>query len=259
MIRRLALALVLVPALTLLLGAFVDASADTISDGDFGSWSFGSTVTPEPGYPGVGSGTATVQSAGGNPGADVLYTIAYNYAIVNEYGVKTDYSTTANLQDKAWTLTTDAKYHGGLQSQNFGLVVQQGDSIWASRSNVTLNFGGSTWHTGISINGTFNTISFYQIAGSVSSTPNFSGGVATQFGFFGNDNGTANFSGSNAPAYEYDNWSLNSPPLQAQDQSAAVPEIDPGSAVSAVALLGCGVVMWSGRWNRKRSAPGIVA
>jgi hypothetical protein len=41
--------------------------------------------------------------------------------------------------------------------------------------------------------------------------------------------------------------------------TAAVPEIDSGSAASAVALLGCGVVMWSGRRGRKRSASGIVA
>jgi hypothetical protein len=34
---------------------------------------------------------------------------------------------------------------------------------------------------------------------------------------------------------------------------AAVPEIDPGSAASAMALLGCGVVMWNGRRNRKRT------
>ena len=78
-------------------------------------------------------------------------------------------------------------------------------------------------------------------------------------GFYGDNNGTAHEIGSNAPAFEYDNWSLFSSPLQPQAQSAAVPEIDPGSAASAMALLGCGVVMWSGRRNRKRSASGIMA
>jgi hypothetical protein len=247
-------------ALTLLLGAFLDASADTISDGDFGSWTFGSSVTPEPGYPaGTGSATATVQSSVGNPAPDVLATTGFNYAIVEVHGVKTDYSTMANLQGKTWTLTIDAKYNSGYPSQNFGLVVEQGGSIWGSRLPGILNFNGSAWHTGISVSDTFTPGAFYLLAGSGSPTLDFSGGVATQFGFFASDNGTTNLTGANAPAYEYDNWSLNSAPLQAQDQSAAVPEIDPGSAASAVALLGCGVVMWSGRRNRKRPGSGIVA
>ena len=42
--------------------------------------------------------------------------------------------------------------------------------------------------------------------------------------------------------------------LQFSSIASDVPEIDPGSAVSAMALLASGVVMWGGRRNRKRPA-----
>jgi hypothetical protein len=287
MIRRFALVPAL--ALTLQLGAFLDASADTISDSDFASWSITSVTTPPHAQSVPSTGSGSVVPDGGDSGTSphdpyvenliVTHTDrpqhpASNYRnpdAVYITNVKTDYTyggtpTSPALTNATFTLTLNAKPDSStdvLHEQYFGLLMKQGDSIWAigapgsSLANVT---GQTTWQLETSNTTSFSdTSTLISGSGGTTGLPDLSGQTATEFGFFtyiGGGSFVSNW------GVEWDNWSLtsNAPLSQfagSQSDPAGVPEIDPGSAASAVALLGCGIVMWGGRRNRKRPASGI--
>jgi hypothetical protein len=214
MIKRLLLAGLLLSAIA------GGASAQVISDGDFANWTTDSSAWF--GFGTGGTATGTVDPTGGNPGARFLSDLNETGFMIVSQNLKTDYTNTAALTGDSYTLTIDAMDGpAGSPFQNFGLLIQQGGSMWAGAEIGVLNPGAS-W-TPYSVSSVFNPGNFTLMNSSPASpaTPSFAAGVATQFGFF-----THQQQGGGHYEMYYDNFHLSSSHLD-----STVPE--PG----AVALL----------------------
>ena len=169
------------------------AHALTVVDGDFADWSFDAT----------GTATASVEAAGGNPGARINITTVSG-ATVYGTGIKNDFSTTAALQNQAFTLSLDVLSGAGAfgDGQLILLLVEQGGAIYAIGLGTTgfpLNFDTREFDSA------FVAAAFTLLLGAGPATPDFSGGAPTRFGFAG-----ANSLSGTLTQY-YDNFTLEIP------------------------------------------------
>jgi len=194
----------------------MSASAGMIIDGDFSSWSFGSY--------GINGGTATAtrETTGGSPGARLNITtdteFGSNPAEVG-YGlaVKNDFVTTNALAGSSFTLSLDVLSGTGArgQGQGIGLLVEQGGAIYVRNLGITgFDSQVTTWFAK-SYSSTFDAGSFQLLSGS-GSGPDFSGGVATRFGF------SARNSRSGVLTQYYDNFQLQSSAFSAVPEPASL-------------------------------------
>lgn len=184
---------IILAAAALLSGVPVTANAVTIVDGDFLDWSFSAT----------GTATASVEAAGGNPGARINVTTV-SEAVVYGTAVKNDFTTTAALEGEEFTLSLDVLSGAGAfaQGQLILLLVEQADSIYGRALATTgfpLNFDTRQFAS------TFEAAAFPRLLGAGPSTPDFRGGTQTRFGFAG-----GNESSGSLTQY-YDNFTLDFP------------------------------------------------
>ncbi len=202
------------------------ARAGIVSDGDFSSW----TVTGLPGsaqFSAGGHATGSRQASGGNPGAfldtDMTFPAGYSPDAAHSsyvFGIKGDYSTTANINGDSWSMTEDYSPESASAYNQVGLAVQQGSSLFYY-SGLTAN-GISTWQS-LTSSGSFAAGAFTRITGT--DTLNFNGGVPTYFGTYAyNDTSFADIH------MGFENWSLDSVHL------VAVPE--PGVSLLVMGLAG---------------------
>ena len=206
---------------TFLLIACARVGAQQLEDGDFSLWTFTST--------GGAGGSAAREPSGGNPGARLRITTNAPAGTTNIVSaIKDDFVTTTPFQGVNFSLSLDFLSGPGAFGAGHAILilVQQGGSIYGTFLGTT---GVQNSFTTIVFNGTFDQNSFSLISGPGSSTPDFTSGVPTNFGFgaANSDSGLTNY---------YDNFTLT---------SVAVPE--PGTVT--VLLLGAGLVLLC----RKRS------
>lgn len=204
------------------------AQAILISDGDFNSWSFGST------------GTATVsrENSGGNPGARLNITTVSGTTV---YGtaVKNDFSTFANIDGAAFDFNIEVLSGPGSfgQGQRIQLLAEQNSNIWATNLGITgypLN-----WDT-FSYSGVLDETSFTLFSGSGSTPLDLSGGTETFFGFAGGN------SISGTLTQYYDNFSLE-----------ITPRSVPAPSTLGLFLLGLFGVAQTGKSKQKSNRHGI--
>jgi len=210
------------PKLVLLLavgGVALGSSRSTgavVSDGDFSNWSFTYNV-----YPG-NSASAVRVASGGNP--DAYLATDMTFPTVNQgdwiYGLKTDYSTSANLNGATYHLSFDYnKLPNDIPSNStyaaFGLVVEQNSHLFLG-NNVTYGSGTANWQSTsvLDFNSSFNPFSFTPLSGG---TLDFTGGTPTRFGLF-----MYNLTVYPEIAMGIDNWSLSSPSLAVPEPSTLV-------------------------------------
>lgn len=194
--------------------------AAVITDGDFSMWSFGS----------VGTATVSREDTDGNPGARLNITTVSGPQAFGT-AIKSDFSTNLSLAGNTFELQLDVLSGPGSfdEGQRIYLLVEQNSSIYGASLDITgfpLN-----WDT-LSFTGSFLESSFSLLSGSGSTTPDFSGGINTYFGFAG-----ANSISGTLTQY-YDNFSLD---------IAAVP-LPP-----ALWLFGSGLIGLIGIARRKKS------
>ena len=210
-----------------LLAIAAPASALTITDGNFTTWSFSAAIHPaEPAGP--GSATVTREVSGGNPDARLNVTTVTG---ATHYGtaIKTDFSSTESLDGRAFTMTLDVVMGPGAFGQGQGILalVEQAGSVYG--------YGGPSWPAGpnwitflqddwttLKFAGVFDADQFLRMFGSGPTHPDFGGGTATQFGF------AAGNSNSGTLTQYYDNFSM-------ENTRASVPE--PGTIVLVVSAM----------------------
>ena len=192
------------------------AQAQTLEDGDFSLWTFGTV--------GGGGGTAAREATGGNPGARLRITTNAPFPSTNTVtAIKQDFVTNNPFQGAPFSLSIDFLSGPGAigAGQAILVLVQQGSSIYGLGLGVT---GLQSSWTTLTFNGTFDQASFSLISGPGGPNPDFTSGVPSSFGFAGQNSDTpsplTNF---------YDNYRLT---------STAVPE----PATVTVLLLGAGLL-----------------
>jgi hypothetical protein len=204
-------------------GSF-SARAASVVDGTFSGWSLGSV-----GFNG-GTATVTVESSGGNPGANLSLQTVTNGGSETSYGTAIDsnYSTTAALSG-SFSLNIDVLEGAGDDGEGQALVllVSQGGSVYSDFLGDTFVPAGWTTQT---YSGTFNAADFSLLSGTGPASPVFTGGTQTYFGFAGGN------SGSGSLTQYYDNFDLNSPALTSP---TSTPEPSTGLAVLC-AFIGMG-------------------
>jgi hypothetical protein len=197
----------------------------TVTDGDFSTWT--STVVDS-------SASSTWSNSrvatGGNPGAMFYASInasGDNLAIAN---IKGDYTNTNALLGSFSMKVDYLQADGDSPIMGVALVVKQGTKYW--RTADTAVSGTATWQTA-TINGDFTTGTFVNFPETTTqSTPDFSAGVASQFGLLTYLNGSEIKFASN-----FDNWSLSNATL-------SVPE------PASLSLLGLGGIAVLARRRR---------
>lgn len=174
-------------------------------DGVFSSWTFTNAGS------GGGSGTMSLETSGGNPGARLNVTTmtgdTHSGSGITEsgwgIGVDPDWTVSQPLTGDEFTMGFDILSGPGSfgQGQSVGLIVQQGTAYYLDIVSTPVTEFETSWTTE-SFNGTLDPGSFRLQAGSGPSQPDFSGATPTTFGFtaFNGDSG-------NVTQY-YDNISL---------------------------------------------------
>lgn len=189
------------------------AHALVITDGDFNSWSFGST----------GTATASKEPSGGNPDSRLNITTVSGPTV---YGtaIKSDFSTDSLLEGASFNFQIDVLSGLGSfgQGQRLQLLVAQNSNIYAQNMDIT---GYPLFWDTFSFSGFITASSFSLWSGSGPSNPDFSGGTDTFFGFAGGN------SISGTLTQYYDNYHLEIIP-------ANVMAPEPAS----IALMGLGLV-----------------
>jgi hypothetical protein len=181
----------------------------------------------------AGTATATVEPAGGNPGARLNITTVTPTGADTAFGtaVLTTSSTAAPTAGAPFTLSLDVlSGAGGFgQGQAIQLLVQQGGSVYAMGVGVT-GFPLNTFTT-LAFAGNFNAASFTLISGGGPATPSFDGTTPTTYGFAAGNNMSATLT------QYYDNFRLSiasiGPPVPA---ATAIPTVSQWGFV-ALALL----------------------
>jgi hypothetical protein len=210
--------------------SFAAHGAIVFNDGDFTSWTFGSYA--------AGTGTATMvrEAAGGNPGARLNVTTVTATLADSAYGtgIKTDYSTTGQLQGTPFTVSLDVLSGPGSfgQGQGVNLLVEQGGTVYALALGIT-NVQAS--FATLSFSGTFAAASFTRVSGAGPATPNLGGGVTTRFGF------AAGNTGSGTLTQYYDNVSLDLAPVVVPPPpapAANIPTLSQWALILLAGLLG---------------------
>lgn len=229
-------------AVALVLLSLTAQAAVVFNDGDFTSWTFGSYVA------GTGTATMAVEPAGGNPGARLNVTTVTATLADSAYGtgIKTDYSTTGQLQGTPFILTLDVLSGPGTfgQGQGISLLVEQGGSVYALQLGIT-NVQAS--FATLSFNGAFNAAGFTRVSGAGPATPNLGGGVTTRFGF------AAGNTGSLTLTQYYDNVRLDLAPVIVPPQpspAANIPTLSQWALILLTGLLGLAAL---GRLRRSGS------
>jgi hypothetical protein len=171
------------------------ASALTISDGDFSSFTFDSF--------GNGSATVTLEAANGNPGARINITTNTGAGQTHAgTALKTDVSTSIALEGLTFTLSLDVLSGPGAfgAGQAILLLVEQSGSVYV----IGLNTTGSNLNSFTTLNfpGTLLAASFSKVSGGGPANPVFDGSAATRFGFAGQN------SSSGSLTNFYDNFNL---------------------------------------------------
>lgn len=148
-------------------------NAQTFSDGDFASWTFGAT----------GTATVTREVSGGNPGPRLNITTVSG-STVHGTAINSLWTTSGALVGTSFTLSVDFLSGPGAfgQGQALGLLMQQGNGLYYSQLGVT---GTSASWSNFSRAAVFNPLSFGLIAGSGPLNPLLTGGTLTKFGFAG--------------------------------------------------------------------------
>jgi hypothetical protein len=216
------------------------ARAETIADGDFSGWHFGS-------YGVGGSARAVVEPAGGSPGARLNVTTATLPAdTVYATAVKTDFATTAPLAGTRFTLTLGVLSGDGAfgDGQAIALLVEQNGALYALPLGATSLQGRFAT---LPYSGTLTAGSFTRVAGGGPAQPVLDGGVATRFGF------AAGNSDSLTSTQYYDNFGLE----LVSPRAAAVAEIDSVAAIptlsdSALVLLSALLAIAGMGWHRRQ-------
>ncbi|MBN2131041.1 MAG: hypothetical protein JW741_16180 [Sedimentisphaerales bacterium] len=173
--------------------AVIAASAQGafVTDGDFSAWDFGAT----------GTATMTREASGGNPDARLNVTTDSGLTVYGT-GVKTDFSTGLALAGAPFQLQLDVLSGSGAfgQGQRILLLVEQDSSVYGADLGVT---GYPLYWNTLTFSGTFTDSLFPRLAGSGPTTPDFSGGTTTLFGF------AAGNSNSGVLTQYYDNYRLD--------------------------------------------------
>jgi len=198
------------------------ARAGLITDGDFATWTFGAT----------GTATVTRELSGGNPGARLNITTVSGTTVFGT-AIKSDFSTTGALSG-AFSLSLDVLSGPGAfgQGQGIQLLVEQNSNVYGTSLGIT---GFPRNWDQLTFNGSFTASLFTKLIGSGPANPDFTGGVATEFGFAGGN------SISGTLTQYYDNFRLESTALP----STTVPE------PCSLLLLGTGLSGLS-VWRRRR-------
>lgn len=172
-----------------------NAHAGTIEDGNFVGWTFGST----------GTATASLEPAGGNPGARLnISTISGER--VRGIALNPTFSSTSSLQGSPFTLSLDflSGLGASVNGQGIALLVLQGTTLYEFFLGET-GFS-NTWNT-VSFTQAFLPTNFTRLDGLGPLQPDFASGVTTSFGFAGSNA----FNGS--VTQYYDNFRLESAAL----------------------------------------------
>jgi hypothetical protein len=200
---------VLVACLLTLSGSQILNAQLYFSDGDFSAWSFTNSGS------GGGSGTMSLQTSGGNPGACLNVTtmtgMTHTGTGITEsawgIGVDPNWTVSQPLDGTQFVLGFDVIAGAGSfgQGQSVGLIVQQGTAYYLDIVSTPVTGFETSWTTE-SFNGSFDAVNFRLQTGTGPSHPDFSGATATTFGFtaFNGDSG-------NLTQY-YDNISLTVTP-----------------------------------------------
>jgi hypothetical protein len=184
---------IILAGLALLASAPTPAHALAIVDGDFLDWSFSAT----------GTATASVEAAGGNPGARINVTTVSG-PVVYGTAIKNDFATTAALEGAGFTLSLDVLSGPGAfgQGQLILMLVEQAGSIYGRVLTIT---GFPRNFDTVPFASSFDAAAFPRLLGAGAATPDFSGGTETRFGF------AAGNSLSNTLTQYYDNFTLEIP------------------------------------------------
>ncbi len=216
-------------------------SCSQVIDGTFDNWTTTSSGWLGYGTSGVASGTQV--TSGGNPGEYyAVSNVQTGFMIVGQ-NIKQDYTNTNALNGDSWTLSFDAQAVSGFAPYiNVGLAVQQGSSIFAYQNAVAISGATASGWTHYSTSGSFGTNGWYQMEGNPANptTPSFSSGVTTKFGFYTQSQTFASTFKANI-----DNYLLTSTHLN----NSSVPE--PGAiAAGAAGALSIGGMLIARRRRR---------
>jgi hypothetical protein len=147
-----------------------------VKSGNFKTWIFGTES--------IGGGTgmmAITKALGDPPPALVCTTTTGAGQIGGGYGIDTTVTTSAPLEGRSFTLKL--VFLSGLGAygagQAVGLEVAQNGNVYGLQVGVTNT--STSWQP-LTFTGTLQSAGFVQIAGSGPATPDFTGGVPTQFG-----------------------------------------------------------------------------
>ena len=215
------------------------AQAETIADGTFAGWRFGS-------YGVGGSATAVVEPTGGSPGARLRVTTATLPAdTAYATAIKPDFVTKAALAGARFTLTLSVLSGGGAfgDGQAIALLLEQNGALYALPVGITSVQGNFAT---LPFSGTLTAGPFTRVAGGGPTQPVLDGSVETRFGF------AAGNSGSLTLTQYFDNFGLDivSPRAAAVapiESVASVPTLSEGALVLLSALLAMAGMGWQRR------------
>jgi len=193
----------------------------------------------------VKASTSTSNSPG-NPAADQLFSFAGSVANHSALSV----SVVLRISDNGFTLPPSPNAYQASGSGNFQIQPGLSGNVNGAQATI-LGFASTTntkFATDIPVDATMNATTFTAPAGSQNfGYSNSSGFVTGTFGAIGHSETIGqNFT---LPAHVTLTGRLNS-----FSSTGVVPEIDPGSAVSALACLGSGVLMLAGGRRRRARA-----
>jgi hypothetical protein len=204
------------------------AGAITISDPTdwAGAWAFSSVNLG-----GVGTASATVEAAGGNPGPRLNITTVTPTVFDQAHGLALyqGASTVAPLTGTPFVMQFGVLSGAGAfgQGQEIWILVEQAGSIYFQSLGVT-GFPLNAFTTQ-NYNGAFNPGGFNRIVGAGPATPAFDGVTATRYGFAAGNSGSATLT------QYYDNWNLTF--VLPVAPVAAVPVMPPALLAFLAALL----------------------
>ena len=158
------------------------AMAQTIKvkGGPYRNWFYGTWLS------GNGSASMARTTGVGDPPPAVYVTTntTFGQGTAAGYGIDTAYTTSAPLQGRSYKL--NLVFESGAGAAGLGqavvIVVSQAGSVYGTELNHT---GLSTGWKALHLTGVLASSAFTKFAGSGPATPDFTSGIATQFGFGG--------------------------------------------------------------------------